>query len=454
MLCSILFCLLAVIITIVIISKTIQPNDYKTQIVDFVKSKIGRDVSIEGDIELSFFPNVTLKTQRIVIDNSADFKSTPFLTLNKSEIRFNAWALLNRKIEIASIALTDLTVNLVVNKLGFRNWADFGAESTHNTINGNSSVIPAFLSSSVGPVKINNGRINWDDQKTDTQIALSSIKFNSDPIDIGKPANFQLSLVVSSPFTQSETNLKFDTLLCFDTMLDRFVFNDSRLDYEGYNPFPSGGKLNALLSLNEIDIKRSSQSLNLVGLNLAMKGIKLSADLKGEKIIDKPEVKSTITVEPFNPNTVMKDWGLPFPSLTNPNALTDLSMDLEIQATMDSADINRINLKLDNSRIDGSVMVKNFTKPSILFDLAVDKIDLDAYKTSKDIHARNSAYIVTRFTNYLNQSKNFDANGQLRVDHLTYNHMFFEDIHFNLSSKNGIVTEQSNRQPRPKLSVQ
>ncbi|MBK8816728.1 MAG: AsmA family protein [Methylococcaceae bacterium] len=454
MLCSLLFCLLVVIITAAIIAITIEPNDYKTQIADFVKSKIGRDVSLEGDIELALFPPVTLKTQRIVIDNTADFKPDPFLTLNKSEIHLNAWALLKRKIEIAGIDLTDLTVNLVVNKLGLRNWSDFGAETTQSTINGNSSVIPEFLSSSLGPVNIYNGRINWNDRKSDTQIAFTTIQFNSGPINIGKPAAVHVSLIVSYPHIKSETNLKFDTFLCFDTMLDHFVFNDSLLDYKGYNPFPSGGPLNAQLSMHEIDIKRSIQSINITGLQLAMTGIKLSADLQGETIIDKPEIRSTIKVEPFNPKAVIKEWGFPFPALTNPNALTNLSMDLDVQATMDAADIYHINLKFDNSRIDGSVSVKNFRKPSILFDLAVDKIDLDEYKTLKDSNASRSDFNVTRFTNYLNQSKNFDANGQLRVDRLTYNHTLFEGIYFTLNSKNGIVTEQRNGQNRPKLSMQ
>ena len=41
---------------IAFVALTFDPNDYKQEVVDAVKEQTGRDLTIEGDIGLTFFP--------------------------------------------------------------------------------------------------------------------------------------------------------------------------------------------------------------------------------------------------------------------------------------------------------------------------------------------------------------------------------------------------------------
>ncbi|MSS76637.1 MAG: AsmA family protein, partial [Methyloglobulus sp.] len=58
--------LLVLVIAVCLMLFMVNPNDYKTDIAALIKNKVGRDVAFEGDITVSVFPWVGLKTEKML----------------------------------------------------------------------------------------------------------------------------------------------------------------------------------------------------------------------------------------------------------------------------------------------------------------------------------------------------------------------------------------------------
>lgn len=445
------FFTLGLIVVIGVIVHLIEPNDYKSRIAALVKSKFDRDISFEGDIDLSLFPEIILKTGRVVVNNLPDFKGQPFLMLDKGEIKVKLWPLFSRKIEVSEINLVNLTVNLQSNNEGLNNWTDLGVQRpppSANKVKMKNNDFLAGSSFAVDRIKVQNGRVNVDNGQAGTLLELKKIEINFDQVVIGNLFGINLSLVLSGTSIKPETRLKLTALMRFDETPNDVVFSNCRVEYMGFNPFPSNADLNADLSAQEIAIHRNSQTVNISNLQFQSQGFKLSANLRGEKIMDQSVIRSEISIAPFNPIAVAKQWGLVLPTMKDQAALTNLSGDFNLNAGTDFAQISALNIKLDRSRIGGFVMVKQFAEPSILFDLTVDELDCDRYLAAED-KSKNSWNDATNnvgaaTTGFIERFKKLDANGQLRVGMLRTYNTTSKDIRLMLNSKKGFSSRANH----------
>lgn len=56
-----------------------------------------------------------------------------------------------------------------------------------------------------------------------------------------------------------------------------------------------------------------------------------------------------------------------------------LALDSRVTATADALKLAHLDLKLDDSRLQGGLEIRNFASPAVHFDLALDRLDLDRY---------------------------------------------------------------------------
>ena len=73
----------------------VDPNDYKDEIVQQVKAKTGRDISIPGNIAFSIYPWVGLKMGEVALNNPETFARPIFAKIDAFDIRVSFTQLLN-----------------------------------------------------------------------------------------------------------------------------------------------------------------------------------------------------------------------------------------------------------------------------------------------------------------------------------------------------------------------
>lgn len=109
-----------------------EPNDFKPQLVEIVKEKTGRDLSISSDLSWTFFPTLGIELSGISLSNPAGFDSESMVEINHLVAEIALMPLLKAEIKIAKINLDGLTLILETQKDG-RSSFDGLAEQTAAT---------------------------------------------------------------------------------------------------------------------------------------------------------------------------------------------------------------------------------------------------------------------------------------------------------------------------------
>jgi len=72
---------------LVVIPFFIDLNDYKPQISDAVYEATGRELDIQGDIDLSLFPWVGMELGAVQLSNAKGFSEAPFAQMKRMDVK-------------------------------------------------------------------------------------------------------------------------------------------------------------------------------------------------------------------------------------------------------------------------------------------------------------------------------------------------------------------------------
>ena len=102
------------IVAVAIVAATFDPNDYKSVATDAFAARTGRTLSIDEDLRLAYFPWLAVETGGVTVGSAAAFggAAQPFATARRVAARVKLLPLLSRRIEIGTVELEGLTLNL------------------------------------------------------------------------------------------------------------------------------------------------------------------------------------------------------------------------------------------------------------------------------------------------------------------------------------------------------
>jgi AsmA protein len=109
------------IVAVVLLITTIDPNDYKQQIQTQVKKSINRDLAINGDISWAFYPQLGFSSGEIELRNLDGFNRQNLLKIDQAALGIDLLPLLKGQIKIGKLSVNGLVFNLITNKDGRSN---------------------------------------------------------------------------------------------------------------------------------------------------------------------------------------------------------------------------------------------------------------------------------------------------------------------------------------------
>ncbi|WP_020158800.1 AsmA family protein [Methylobacter marinus] len=448
---------LLVIVVVCALFIFIDPNDFKPEIQAAVKDKIGRELTLEGELKLSVFPWLGISSGKMVLSNAEGFQSKPFAEIEESNINVKLLPLLSKEIEVDRIVLKGLTVNLAKNKQGINNWHDLVETQPEIPApdSGKQDVQPSAKAQtilSIGGITIKNARIDWDNQKNGKHLEFKDVNLNTDKIVFDQPFAVDLALVVSDTQAKLTETIKLAMDLTVNEKLDVFHLADVNLQTTTAGEKIPGQSLKSTLTAADVALDMAKQDLKISTLRLESGDLKIAADITGTQIKDQPSFQGPVTVAEFNPVQVMKQLAMTPPATRDASALTRLAMNFNLLATDKSADLQNLVVKLDDTAINGSAGIKNFSEPAITFNLTADAIDVDRYlapekaadKKSKPIASPATTTAAAASALPVDTLRKLNANGQLTLQKLKASNLTLQDIHVKLNAKNGIVTTQQS----------
>ncbi len=452
--------ILSIVIAIFTLPFFINPNNFKLEVIAAVKNNTGRDLTLTGDIKISLFPWTGISTGKMTLSNAIGFQEKTFASLEESAIKINLFPLFLNKIEIDQVIIKGLTLNLEKNSQGINNWDDLTRSNVTNVkplspiANNNKpeATNNGLTLLAINGVAIENAVINWKNQRSGKILLIKDININSNKFAYDEPVTVDLSLMAMSPETNWTESIKLRTGLTVNQALTSLALDHSDLQLKTIIKANNNEdkSILAALTINNVAMDRTKQSLNVSGLKLTSQDMSLSAEIAGNTNNSKFSFQGPITIAPFNLRNVLNQLDIKVPALQDEKALSKAAATFNLLVTDNAVDLQNMSLTLDGTQIKGSTTITDFSKPAITFNLASDNMDLDPYlapiadKKSKPINSPAITLALGTSSLPVELLKKLIINGQLSLERLKVNAMTMQDVQLNLDVKEGLINAQQS----------
>ena len=451
----IIFIIVVVIAALIAIPLLVDPNDYKQQISDKVEQTTGRNLTLEGDIGLSVFPWVALELGPLSLSNAKGFDEPHFAKVNEAEIRIKLMPLLKNQLEMDTIVLDGLVLNLEKAKNGTTNWDDLSqssdSEKTADKSKGKSSSTerPPLAAISIAGVRLSNAHIVWTDHSKDEKVQIKNLNLQTDPLIAGKATALAVGFDIESnkPQTQANVNLASDIMVNIDK--EQLILSNLNLQTlaEGAGlPLP---KVDFILT-GDINADMKNQTADLSKLVIQIQDILIYSNLQVSQLSsENPSFTGDIDVKAFNLRQLAEQLSIELPAMADSNTLELIQLSSQLEGSSKHINVNQLNLTLDQSKLSGNLGIKQFSNPAISFRLALDEIDADRYlpptstpkkpDTSTKAAPPATASAAAASELPLETLRQLNLNGSLDIGKLKMSGTHSDQVHIEINANDGVI---------------
>jgi len=442
---GLLFALLVAVVLVVPL--LVDPDDYREELAALVERQTGRELRIEGEIGLSIFPWLGVRLGAMTLGNAEGFGPEPFARIEQAEVRVKLLPLLRREVEMDTALLRGLVLNLARDTEGRGNWEgmagpDEERQRAPEPPPDDRAGGGGLAALAIGGVRITDARISWEDRAGGQQLLIHDLALTSGALAPGEPFALSLRFAVEGERPRISGTISLATTLTLDPEAQRYRAADLRLEGDLTAPQFPGGRLAPRLE-GEILADLATQRLTARPLELHLLGLHLSGETEVASLLDAPRAEGRFEMAEFVPRALLERLEVVLPEMADPNTLTKASASFGFSASTSAAALQPLELRLDDSRLEGSVSVTDFTRQALHFDLALDKIDADRYLppptgepaagTPASAGAAGAAQLP------MEPLRALDVAGKVTVGHLKLMNLRSEDIHATLNASEGRI---------------
>jgi len=438
-----------ILVLAIVLPFIIDPNDFKSQIATAVQENTGRTLSIDGDISLSVFPWLGLDIGPTRLSNAPGFGEQPMASMEKVQVRVKLLPLLHKQLEMDTVRLSGLRLDLGRDASGRSNWDDLLGESGDKTNTGaghpGEAAGSPLAGLAIGGVEVSDARVLWDDRSTGSRYELSDLSFTTGAIDPGKPFDLDLhfAMTATQPAIAGQTDLSGKVLIAESLQAVRLDNADLKLDLKG-DGVP-GGQLRLAL-VTDIAVDLEQQTLEMPKLTLEALGLKVSGKASGTGIGGKdPRLGGTLDVAEFVPREVIRALGQEPPVTADATVLGKAGATLQWEASGNHASVTSLQFQLDDTHLNGRLRVDDFAHPAIDFALQADQFDLDRYLPPpvKDAPAAPATPAAAAAGGAgglpVEALRGLNLNGTVKLGTLKAYNLRSSDIGFTVKSRDGLL---------------
>jgi AsmA protein len=478
------------------IALVFDPNAYKPQISAAVKQTTGRELTIDGDIGLSLFPWIGMQLGEITLSNAAGFKDPPFAHINSAEVKLKLLPLLKQEVEMKTVTLHGLRLNLQVAADGRSNWDDLVQPAAEQppAAPAPEKAAPAapeggginLAALAIGGLEITETYISYDNRSAGVHYGVEGMNLTTGPVSLTDPIDLELNGRFSSSQPEASGTLAFKTRLIADTAKfeqhrleqmqlkldfdspafasrgsialngnieadlaqERYQINNMVLQTNLENAALPAGKLAAKVTANvEADLKQ--QTANIPDLQVNAYNLNINGQLQAHKLLSTPEFGGELAIAQFNGRKLLQSLGMELPEMADTKALTQVAVSLGLNGTPTEITLKPLTLTLDDSTLQGSLEAKlaaDKPLPALRYTLSLDAIDADRYlpppseaPTPVAPPGGAAAAAATLPTELL---RGLDIDGALDIGKLKISGLHVSEIKLPIKAQNGLITSR------------
>jgi AsmA protein len=331
-----------VLIGVLVVVWLVDPNRFKPRIERAVRDATGREFTLVGDIELGFFPWLSLRTGEGRFGNAPGFGTEPMVSWRSAQLGAKLFPLLRGELVADRVHLIGVDLRLIRHSDGKANWEGIGA--THAGSEPQSTGEARF---SIEGVEIDDSRISFVDETVPRKIEVTDFHFETDEIDLGEP------------FTDTEIA--------------------GTLHLVGFAP----AGVPFRVATPRVELPKDFSNIAVKDFSMSFGGLELEGGVQG-KLGAAPQLAGRIESNEFDPRALLKAAGIAAPKTTDPKALAVVAVKGDWKFDANGTAIEPFTLRLDDSRFTGRFRRASGENPVALLDLAGDALDIARYVPPPD----------------------------------------------------------------------
>ena len=430
----------AVVVLLVVVAVAVtllfDPNDYKDEITAAVQEATGRQLTLDGDLELAVFPTIRIAVGSASLSNAPGFGNEPMARIGSAELRVALFPLLAQRIEVSRAHLEGLELNLARNRAGANNWQDLGgrgAPAGGAPAPADGGTAPASLDLGVGAIEIENAHIVWNDAAAGSRWELTGFGMTAEEVGLGErfPLHMEFGLAGAEVAVQVAADMQATLTLADNS----YRLDELAVTVDGSGAGWPGGPSQAKLNFDSLAANLADETLELNGLTLEFLGITMAGSLSGQKLLSNLALTGAVDIREFVPREVLERFGVDVQT-ADESVLTRASAKANLLYNSSQTGLRDMQLKLDDSTLTGRVALEG---ERITYDLTVDDINVDRYlppaSEASDAPAEEGSLDEVDLP--LEVMKTVDARGELKFGKAKFSGLTLTNVVFPLTVMNG-----------------
>ena len=483
------------------VAATFNPNDYKAEIIQMVKERTQRTLSIGGEIRLSFYPRIGAEVGKVSLSEVKG--DSEFTSVESAHVSLALIPLLSKHLVVDEVMVSGLQATLVKHKDGTTNIDDLLGKDEKGAkvekAEEKDGPGPQGTKFDIATVSLKNTSFSYRDEAADAQYVVKDLNLDTGRIVSGLPTAINLSFGVQATRPQLDVVTQLKTMLSVDLEkqycqlegMDLQVIGTA-LDISNLNVQVSGdagadlrsqaftvgnlivkatgirGKdtFEATLAAPVLSLAKDKFSGETITLNgkidgdsriivvaLSLPGLEgnqqafkasaitLDVDLKQPEQALQVKLASPLTGNLQARQFTMNDLSLAVNAsgdkLPNKSVRSEMKGSLHMDLIQESVQVDLAG-DLLQSQVKAKVGVNGLASPAIQFDVEADQFDADLYLPKK---AEGSAGATTakeaEQTLDLSGLRKLNLEGRLRVGSLKAANIKLTQLRVDVKAQNG-----------------
>ena len=475
------------------LAATFDPNDYKDQIIRAGKDSKQRALRLDGNITLSFFPNIGANVGKVSLSEFNSDKQ--FAAIDSARVSLALLPLFSGQAVVNEVMVSGLQATLIKRKDGTTNIDDLLGKDEKKTDD------KQPVKFDIAAVSIEKTNLTYRDEGSGAQYAIKDVKLHTGRIANGVPGKIDLSANVQANQPKLDINTHLKTTLTFD--LDKQQYRLEGLDLQAGGAvldisnlkLQAGGDANADLVTQEFGAQKFSLSasgakvkdvfevtLDAPALNLTkdkFSGGKLTLNAKlngaaGDIVaalslpglegnaqsfkssaltldleVKQPEqtfkvklsspLSGNFQAKQFNLSNLVLALNASGDKLPNKSISSEMKGSVQVDAAKETMQANLAGGLLQ-SQVKAKVGVNGFTEPAIHFDVDVDQFDADLYLPKKSPNEPKSGSPKSGEAEQpldLSALRKLKLDGSLRIGALKVANVKSTNVRLDVKARNG-----------------
>ena len=443
-----------VVVAIVVLPLIIDPNDYKDEIATAVREQTGRTLEIEGDISLSVFPWLGLDIGPTRLSNASGFEEPYMARMDTVQVRVKLIPLLSKQLEVDTVKLSGLQLHLAKDKGGRTNWADLQdrqaatqEDTGGSAAEGEATGAMALESLAIGGIEVVGAHLVWDDRSSDSRYEINDLAFTTGVIEPGERFELDLNFQVAATQPAVTGTFALDGGVLIAPSMNAVNISGAKLMLDAEGEGIPAGRMTVSLA-TDIAVDLDAQTLSMPDVVLEAFGMSIAGNISGTKITgDDPQFSGVFTVADFVPRELIEALGQEIPVTADSSVLGSANAKLEWTASVKDFAADVVQIRLDDTTVNGNAGIAQFDAPEISFTLAADQFDLDRYlppaPADGGAAASQSEAVSTAKGDAdelpVETLRGLNLNGKVKVGSLKAFNLRATNVEMQIKAKNGLL---------------